>query len=425
MADFTPVEIEQLRLLLQKQNELLSIADDAAALDVVAGAGQETINNLTPETAAGLNQEDVTVIGKHDASATKSLAISELVSFVSGQIGGGGNDFNKQGHFKWVAGGGDGGTGYKLKDIVYHNGNIYISTANNNITVPGAVGASWDVFYQNASTSVKGIVQLQSTVDDTESNAATPKAINRRDVHDSTKPYKNRARVQNGLGGDWYEAVQDVTAGQALTNNPTFWLPSSNFKIFNSDDVLTTGRALTANDINKHLVFSGTSNQTFSLPLANSVPSGSMIFVKGRKNFTATFNRQGSDTINIDSGAGFTSCSCLAPESIILVSNDNQDWRLTKINPFYNSTSFTAPARVANTNFTNNSPFPIRVIINVSMGGAGSSIVLNGSSSHSKQFTILNSTFSIESWFYPGEVYQLSTTGTVTIVSWFEYAVII
>lgn len=244
-------------------------------------------------------------------------------------------------------------------------------------------------------------------------------------IHDSTKTYKQGARVQNGLGGDWYEAVQDVTAGEALTNNPLFWLPSSNFKIFNSDDVLTTGRALTVNDINKHLVFGGSSYQTFTLPLANSVPSGSMIFVKGRKDFRATFNRQGSDTINIDSGSGFTSCSCIAPESIILVSNGNGVWRLTKINPFYNATAFTAPDRAANTNYTNSSPFPIRVIINVNMGGAGSSIVLNGASSHVKPFTILNSTFSIESWFYPGETYQLSTTGTVTIFSWFEYAVTI
>jgi hypothetical protein len=394
MADFTPVEIEQLRLLLQKQNELLSIADDAAALDVVAGAGQETINKLTPETAAGLNQEDVTVIDKFDSSATKSLTISNLVSFVSGQIGGGGTEFNKQGHFKWVAGGGDGGTGYKLKDIVYHNGNTYISTADNNTTEPGAALASWEVYYGS-------------------------------DTHNPTRSdYKQGARVQDGFGGGWHEAVQDVPVNTLITN-PLFWLPSSNFKIFNSDDVLTTSRALTVNDINKHLVLSGTSNQTFSLPLADSVPSGSMIFVKGRKGVIATFNRQGSDTINIDSGAGFTSCSCLAPESIILVSNGNQDWRLTKINPFYNATAFTAPDRAANTNYTNSSPFPIRVIINVSMGGAGSSIVLSGASSHAKPFIILNSNFSIESWFYPGEVYQLSTTGTVTIVSWFEYAVII
>jgi len=424
MADFTPVEIEQLRLLLQKQSELLSIADDAAALDVVAGAGQETILDLNEETAATLNLADKTVIDKNDGSATKSLAMSGLVSFVSGQIGGGGTEFNKQGHFKWVAGGGDGGAGYKLNDIVYHNGNTYISTANNNTTIPGAALASWDIFYQNASTSVKGITQLQSTVDDTEKNAATPKAINRRDVHIQTNDYKKGARVQNGFGGGWHEAVQDVPVNTLITN-PLFWLPSSNFKIFNSDDVLTTSRALTVNDINKHLVLSGPSNQTFSLPLANSVPSGSMIFVKGRKDFRATFNSQGSDTINIDSGAGFTSCSCRAPESIILVSNGNQDWRLTKINPFYNATAFTAPARAANTNYTNSSPFPIRVIINVSMGGAGSSIVLSGASSHAKPFIILNSNFSIESWFYPGEVYQLSTTGTVTIVSWFEYAVTI
>lgn len=231
MADFTPVEIEQLRLLLQKQSELLSIADDAAALDVVAGAGQETINDLNTETAAGLNLADKTVIDKFDSSATKSLAISELVSFVSGQIGGGGNDFNKQGHFKWVAGGGDGGTGYKLKDIVYHNGNTYISTADNNTTEPGAALASWDIFYQDASTSIKGITQLQSTVDDTETNAATPKAINRRDVHDSTKPYKNGARVQNGFGGDWYEAVQDVPANTLITNN-AYWKKSFDFYKF-------------------------------------------------------------------------------------------------------------------------------------------------------------------------------------------------
>ena len=224
MADFSTGEIERLRLLLPKISELLSIADDAAALDVVAGAGQETILDLNEETAATLNLADKTVIDKNDGSATKSLAISELVSFVSDQIGGGGDDFNKQGHFNWVSGGGDGGAGYKLKDIVYHNGNTYVSTVDNNTTEPGAALASWDIFYQNASTSVKGITQLQSTVDDTEENAATPKAINRRDVHDSTKTYKQGARVQNGFGGDWYEAVQDVPANTLITNN-AYWLP--------------------------------------------------------------------------------------------------------------------------------------------------------------------------------------------------------
>lgn len=384
MADFTPVEIEQLRLLLQKQNELLSIADDAAALDVVAGAGQETILDLNEETAATLNLADKTVIDKNDGSATKSLAISQLVSFVSGQIGGGGTEFNKQGHFKWVAGGGDGGTGYKLKDIAYHNGNTYISTADNNTTEPGTLGASWDIFYQNASTSVKGITQLQSTVDDTEANAATPKAINRRDVHDSTKTYKNRDRVQNGFGGDWYEAVQDVTVGQALTNNSTFWLPSSNFKIFNSDEALTTGRALTANDINKHLIFNNTLPQTFPLPLVNSVPSGSVIYVRGGQSI-ATFNCSGTDRINVNNvGAGVTSCSCFGGEAIMLVSNGNGDWRLTKINPRYSDFTSSSPAygtTFANaTIYTNTTAFSQIMYHRVSFPSVNTSlfIVING-----------------------------------------------
>lgn len=170
-------------------------------------------------------------------------------------------------------------------------------------------------------------------------------------VHDSTKTYKQGARVQNGFGGDWYEAVQDVTAGEALTNNPLFWLPSSNFKIFNSDDVLTTGRALTASDINKHLVFGGSSNQTFPLPLANSVPSGSAIFVRGGGGGVATLNRSGSNTINIGAESSVTSCTCFGSEAVMLVSNGGGDWRLTKINPRHST--FTTFSPVFGTSFAN------------------------------------------------------------------------
>lgn len=168
-------------------------------------------------------------------------------------------------------------------------------------------------------------------------------------IHDSTKTYKKGARVQDGVGGAWYEAVQDVPVNTLITN-PLYWLPSSNFKIFNSDDVLTTGRALTANDINKHLVFGGVADAAFPLPLANSVPSGSVIFVRGGNDGVATFNASGSNGISVG-GIPYPSASCFGSESLIMVSNGVGDWRLTKINPRYST--FTTFSPVFGTSFAN------------------------------------------------------------------------
>ena len=47
-------------------------------------------------------------------------------------------------------------------------------------------------------------------------------------IHDSTKTYKQGARVQNGFGGGWYKAMQDVPVNTLITNT-TYWLPDSNF----------------------------------------------------------------------------------------------------------------------------------------------------------------------------------------------------
>ena len=198
-------------------------------------------------------------------------------------------------------------------------------------------------------------------------------------LYDSTKTYKKGDRVQNGFGGAWYEAVQDVTAGTAI-GNQIYWQPASNFKIFNSADLLTTGRNLTSNDINKHLVFNGSSNQTFTLPLANSVPSGSMIFVRGRRDFTASFTRAGSDFINVDAGTGKTICRCFSTESIILVSNGEDDWRLTKINPIHSTFTTFSPVFGSSFNnatiYTNNSGFSQKISSRLYYPNTGTTIFI-------------------------------------------------
>lgn len=244
-------------------------------------------------------------------------------------------------------------------------------------------------------------------------------------IHDSTKPYKQRARVQNGLGGDWYEAVQDVPVNTLITN-PLYWLPSSNFKIFNSDDVLTTGRALTANDINKHFIFNNTLPQTFNLPLVNSIPSGSVIYVRGGQ-AVATFNCSGDDAINVTNGSTVTSCSCFGSEAVMLVSNSGGDWRLTKINPRYQYSNLT-DNRDYNTTYTNQTGFELEVFLTFNPPNASNTSVFPVVNGESILGEIHNNTISrgnISFRVPPGATYRIDVANLTSVNAWFEYVAVI
>lgn len=248
-------------------------------------------------------------------------------------------------------------------------------------------------------------------------------------VHDPANNYKKGARVQNGIGGAWYESLQDVPVNQALTNNQTYWLPAPNFPIFGGDAVLTTGRNLTADDINKHLICGATTETSYPLPLANSVPAGSMLYVRGGS-AVSTFNASGGDKINIDNVEdGVTSCSCLGIEVLILVSSGDINWRLTKINPRLDSGVVFANGagsnqRQFNVFFTNNSSFnrEVSVVVDLS-ANARATLVQDNFFNEVTPSTAMRATLVAN--IPPKKTYFIGTNGAVTFVRWVERNLIV
>lgn len=139
-------------------------------------------------------------------------------------------------------------------------------------------------------------------------------------IHDATKPYKQGARVQNGFGGEWYQAVQDVPAGQSVVNNPTYWREPAigiNNNIGVDNETAIGSISYTVSDLGRTKYITSTSTLTDSrdLPVmtgsnATLVGASIRIMRTGTGFADLTINGNGA---NIDSGGGVVPSLVLKP----------------------------------------------------------------------------------------------------------------
>jgi hypothetical protein len=265
--------------------------------------------------------------------------------------------------------------------------------------------------------------ETQGSIKDIQ-NTGAPPWFSQADNNGVLMNYSAGARVWH-VGVEWISEINNNNAEPGTLG--ASWIRTSQImdRIFINDDVLTTGRALTADDINKHLVFGGVADADFDLPLVNSVPSGSVIFVRGGNDGVATFNASGSNGISIG-GVGYLSTTCFRSESLLLVSNGFGDWRLTKINPRFDDGSvFTNVTRPFNTFFTNTSGFMrfVYVVVDLAVGARATLVTGNNFDEFVAGTSAMRIT--VKGTVPAGKTYAVTTSGSVTFQRWTESNVII
>jgi hypothetical protein len=262
--------------------------------------------------------------------------------------------------------------------------------------------------------------ETQGSIKDIQ-NTGAPPWFSQADNNGVLMNYPLGARVWHE-DAEWISEINNNNAEPGTLG--ASWIRTSQImdRIFINDDVLTTGRDLTASDINKHLIFNNTLPQTFTLPPANSSPSGSVICVRGGQS-VATFNCAGSDRINVNNGQVITSCSCLGSEAIMLVSNGGADWRLTKINPRYQYVDLTA-SRAYNTTYTNQTGFELEVLLTFNPPSAANTSVFPFVDGVSIQGLIHNNTISrnyVSFKVPPNSTYLINVANLTVVFAWIEY----
>lgn len=131
-----------------------------------------------------------------------------------------------------------------------------------------------------------------------------------------------------------FGGAQQISAGSYGVTPPQFdnttklsttaFLKSAGFQ-FSGVSGLTSGRAIVAADMGKVLVINAAS-LSFSLPLANSVPSGTTVtFFVYNNTFLPTFTTTGSDTISIGNGATVSSLPIKTSGHVTLISEGSSN----------------------------------------------------------------------------------------------------